>query len=418
MSTFTLTGKSKLVDNQRLFQIAHGTITTTTVRDTGALTATGLANKHFTVNDSNEEVGIWFNRGGGAHAVDASVNRWIEVDIINAQNIQDVFEATVLKLSLDTDLIAEVIESTLHIKLRTPAAVSASADVSTGFIIGNPALVGGWIQNGASYTIIVDNGFDPADLDGTYFKTFDADETVGVWFDYDTGVEPTDVSVDRWIKVDITAMTTSADVIDELISTIDNDADFVAYKANGNCYFGLGAVADVAATVDEDTNFNIINVRANLAQTGTCFVYDNAIVMQNAEVSGSAIVKDTAIVSGTATIAGSAVIKNRALVSGSVNVDGNAVVQDDVVVSGTADLGDDVKTYGSAVIQGAATLADDAVVSGSALIDGTVALAGYAKVGGDAHISGATSLNATLAGDINIKTGYISAGTITTLVLA
>lgn len=124
----------------------------------------------------------------------------------------------------------------------------------------------------------------------------------------------------------------------------------------------------------------------NLSQDGNCWVYDDAVVVDNAIVNDDATVRNRAIICGKAIISGSANIGNNAIVSHKAEVSENASVLNDVQISDCAQ------------IKGKALIIDKAEIKQFAMIYGNVCIGGYTKIYGYAHVYGKTQI----FGDINI----------------
>src|SRR5574344_1966627 len=113
----------------------------------------------------------------------------------------------------------------------------------------------------------------------------------------------------------------------------------------------------------------------NLSQDGTCWVYDDAKVFENARISLDAIIFDKAEVSDNAKVYDHAWIY------------GNAVVFDDAEVYGNAEV------FGNAIIFRNAKVSDDAYVFDSAKVGGDAHIGGNAWVCGNAEIFGNAKVN-------------------------
>ena len=105
-----------------------------------------------------------------------------------------------------------------------------------------------------------------------------------------------------------------------------------------------------------------IQSQNNLSHYGNCWIYDNAVVRDNAKVYGDAKVCDEAIVMDDAKVCGNVQIYDNAFVSG------NAHVFDNVVVIGKAIVCDNARIWGYVVIQGNAVVRGNAIICGDAII--------------------------------------------------
>ena len=102
----------------------------------------------------------------------------------------------------------------------------------------------------------------------------------------------------------------------------------------------------------------------NLSQLGDCWIYDNAIVSDNAQVCNNARVYDNAKVYGNAEVCDNVQIFDNAFVLDNVQVWDNARV------CGKAIVCDNARVYDNARIRGHAVVQHDAVVRGNAQICG------------------------------------------------
>src|SRR5574344_21628 len=119
----------------------------------------------------------------------------------------------------------------------------------------------------------------------------------------------------------------------------------------------------------------------NLSQDGTCWVYDDAKVFENARISLDAIIFDKAEVSDNAKV------YDHAEVWGTTLVYGNAKVSDNAEVYGNAEV------FGNAIIFRNAKVSDDAYVFDSAKVGGDAHIGGNAWVCGNAEIFGNAKVN-------------------------
>ena len=95
----------------------------------------------------------------------------------------------------------------------------------------------------------------------------------------------------------------------------------------------------------------------NLSQLGDCWIYDNAVVRDNAVVIGKAIVCDNA------RIRGNAIVRDNARVLVNARVFGNAIIRDNAVVRGDARIFDNVIVRDNVIIGGEVDICGDAIIS-------------------------------------------------------
>lgn len=160
----------------------------------------------------------------------------------------------------------------------------------------------------------------------------------------------------------------------------------------------------------------------NLSMRGTCWVYDNAKVMERAcisddakvcghaivctgaKVSGNAVVRDYAIIDGLGSVKDNATVRGRGKVCDWGEVVENAIVEDDAVIKKWA------RVEGSAIVCDRATLDDWATVKDKAVIREHAVLKQHAEVYGNAQVEGNTVLTCsakaggrvTLGGDTKV----------------
>ena len=94
----------------------------------------------------------------------------------------------------------------------------------------------------------------------------------------------------------------------------------------------------------------------NLSHYGNCWIYDNAVVRDNAKVYGDA------------KVFGNAIIRDNAVVRGDARIFNYVIVCDNVVVIGKAIVCDNARIWGYVVIQGNAVVRGNAIICGDAII--------------------------------------------------
>ena len=111
-----------------------------------------------------------------------------------------------------------------------------------------------------------------------------------------------------------------------------------------------------------------IESEKNLSQYVDAWVYDNAIVCENARVDGHAMVYGNARVDGNATVGDYAMVCGNATIGENARVDGHAIVGGNATVCGNATVGDYAMVCGNATIGENATIYWDATVCGNATV--------------------------------------------------
>ena len=226
------------------------------------------------------------------------------------------------------------------------------------------------------------------------------------------------------------------------------------YKNNPNdMYFIIKALKDIYdisgnKIVSEGESGGCVKSEKNLSQEGSCWIFNNCIVVGDAFVSENAILKDGVVacqnaqikgnanVSGCINITGEVIIKDnacisgvmlyngsKALISGKSVVFGNAMlsgcfqIYDNVRISQNAKINGNITLRHNVKIFGNATICDNAKITGSAkiydnaLIKGNATVFGFAKIYGDAIIQdsavvcGTVYQNAVISEKVHVSYG-------------
>lgn len=144
----------------------------------------------------------------------------------------------------------------------------------------------------------------------------------------------------------------------------------------------------------------------NLSQEGTCWVYNNAKVLEQAVVSGDACIYDNAIVRGNALVYNNADVTGRAVVGGNAKIYGNASISghatiineaqvfDNADIRGYAVIRHNVKVYGNTEISDHSNISDyteiyNAIIRDMSYICGKSKVSNYVVVSGNANIKDA-----------------------------
>ncbi len=117
----------------------------------------------------------------------------------------------------------------------------------------------------------------------------------------------------------------------------------------------------------------LVSSEDSLSNKGSCWVYHDAAMLENAKVRNNAVIKDSAIICG------------------------NVAVQDRAVVEGAA------RIYNCAVISDFAKVSGDATVSGKAQVCGDTVIESSAKVTGNVKVETGTVTNCIVGSDLNRK---------------
>lgn len=131
----------------------------------------------------------------------------------------------------------------------------------------------------------------------------------------------------------------------------------------------------------------------NLSQRGTCWVFDDAMVFQNAKVTGKALVCDNANVYGYAMVTDNAIVCDNVHIYDCAILENDVSVHDRVLICGNAKLSNNAHVYDKV------TILDNAHVYGYAYIFNKVRIYDNAKVHGHVEIYG----NITICNNAEIK---------------
>lgn len=158
---------------------------------------------------------------------------------------------------------------------------------------------------------------------------------------------------------------------------------FTVYRIEALRNFGCVKKGDLGGWIEKELN---------LYQCGTCWVYDEAIVFQDAQVSGKARVCCHAKVSGYA------IVTDNAIVNGHSRVYDNAFLENDVIItnyaivcgnariSNNAQIYNNVEIFGSAHIYGNAHLYNNVQICDNVKVHGHIEMYGNIHIGGNADI--------------------------------
>jgi UDP-3-O-[3-hydroxymyristoyl] glucosamine N-acyltransferase len=136
---------------------------------------------------------------------------------------------------------------------------------------------------------------------------------------------------------------------------------------------------DVGGYVEEDHN---------LSQSGTCWVYNDAMVYDKARVSGHAQIRNSAQVYDKARVSGYAWIENRAKVYGHARVRDYARVYNSARVYDKARISGNAQVWMNGSVFGKARVSDYSEVYGDAQVTGNVRVRYHTDVSERVHLSG------------------------------
>ena len=144
----------------------------------------------------------------------------------------------------------------------------------------------------------------------------------------------------------------------------------------GRTLYRIKALRDFADVTKGDYGGYIQNYR-NLSQNGTCWIYDDAKVLNDAEVFGSARINDKVTLSSHAKVYGNAMLNDNVTVTDYAKIYDDAYLNDRVHVRGFANIygkaklyndvliTDSVHIFGKTKLEGSLYLTKDAIISSS-----------------------------------------------------
>lgn len=126
----------------------------------------------------------------------------------------------------------------------------------------------------------------------------------------------------------------------------------------GKRYYRIQALKDFGDVKAGDIG-GFVASEANLSQEGNCWIYDDASVLEDAQVYGNASIKDNACVSGNAKVCWRATVSGNAKISGKVIVCSCAKVYGNAIINGSAIIsGEKTRIHGKSFISGNSKIAN------------------------------------------------------------
>lgn len=153
--------------------------------------------------------------------------------------------------------------------------------------------------------------------------------------------------------------------------------------------FGIVKTGEIGGFVENESN---------LSQEGNCWIYDDAIirdnakVLENAEVFNNSEIGEYAVIKGNTTVQDNVKILGNAIIKDNVNIWGDVIISDNAIVCGNT------RIFGNAIIKNNAFVCDKAIVCDDAIITNN------AYIGGNAIIDGKMVIenNIKIIDDINL----------------
>ncbi len=119
----------------------------------------------------------------------------------------------------------------------------------------------------------------------------------------------------------------------------------------------------------------------NLSQKGNCWVYDDSIVTDEAEIHNDAIIKNNSYIYGHAVVSDYAIINN-SCVSDHAFVFGKACILEDSSVFGNAIISGNTHVYEKSAVLGHVQVYDDTLIYGGSTVQGSAKIHGKSRIYG------------------------------------
>lgn len=172
-------------------------------------------------------------------------------------------------------------------------------------------------------------------------------------------------------------------LMDDSVSFEYRGVRHTLYRIKALREFGDVSKGDIGGYIEKE---------GNLSHSGTCWIYwdarvfDEAIVTDDSSVCAEARVNGNAHIMGISFVSGSAVVEGNAIVRDFACVDGNATIAENAIIRDYARVYGNATIRDYAIIGGTAYIGDRAEVMGTAQVDRVALVCGDAQIRGDAII--------------------------------
>ena len=162
---------------------------------------------------------------------------------------------------------------------------------------------------------------------------------------------------------------------------IDN-IDIIVYRIKALKDFGDVKKGDIGGYVQS---------KENLSQLGDCWIYNDAIVSENAKIEDNAKIYDNvnaygdALIRDNATIHNNSIIRNYAIVMGSAQIHDFAIIENNAKVAGKSIIFDNALICENSLISGNSIIKDNCTIFRNAVVSNSL-IFGKASIGEDAII--------------------------------
>ena len=163
---------------------------------------------------------------------------------------------------------------------------------------------------------------------------------------------------------------------------MDYEMKYELIPSNREGFYRVKALRDFNDVKKGDIG-GYVEGEKNLSQLGDCWIYDNAVVRDNAKIYNNAVIRDYATVCHDARIWANSKILNHCHIYGNVEVCGDAVVCDCANVYHNARVSGNAIIRDNAVVRGDARIFDYVIVCDNADVRGEVCICGDAMISSD-----------------------------------
>lgn len=149
-------------------------------------------------------------------------------------------------------------------------------------------------------------------------------------------------------------------------------------KQDDKILYRIQAVRDFG-TVRKGERGGFIESEKNLSHEGTCWIYHNAKVYDNAQILQNAKIQDNAQVLQNVKVYGNANVYDDAKISGHAKITEDSLISERAHVFGNSFIGGSANIYGNVQILGNSKIID-AYISGDTVIKGNTKILGYMSI--------------------------------------
>ena len=150
---------------------------------------------------------------------------------------------------------------------------------------------------------------------------------------------------------------------------------------NGSYVYRIVAEKDIFTNkglkiVSKGQKGGFVSSERSLSQSGSCWIFDDAMVSDFAHIKDSALIYDDVLIGDFALIKDYARVSNNVKITNSAQIEGNAVVSGNAIIKNCAIVRDHATVRGDAVIKDYATICDFGFVTDNATIENLAVISG------------------------------------------